>query len=441
MLPQEIIIKKRNGLNLSKEDINCFVKGLLDQSFSDPQIAAMTMAILINKMDYEETIYLTKAMANSGGVISWKNILDTDFICDKHSTGGVGDKVSLLLAPIIAACGGFVPMISGRGLGHTGGTLDKFDSIPGYNTNPDVNLFQKVVKEVGCAIIGQTPSLAPADKKLYAIRDVVGAVESIPLIVSSILSKKIASGINNLLIDVKVGNGSFNPTFEIANELGESLVKVADNLNLNCSAVLTDMNEILGYNAGNSIEVLESIEYLTTKRMNSRLNEITTALSAELICMNNINLNISDAKKKVKEVIDNGKAAENFEKMVFELGGPSKILTNYSEILPKANYVQDIFAEKEGYVEAINTRMLGLILIELGGGRKYSSDKIDYSVGFAEVVSLGDKIEKKMPLMKVCSNNKEDIDLLKKRILECFSFSTNNELLKKNIYNKITQNK
>ena len=220
MLPQEIIIKKRNGLNLSKEDINCFVKGLLDQSFSDPQIAAMTMAILINKMDYEETIYLTKAMANSGEVISWKNILDTDFICDKHSTGGVGDKVRVLLAPIIAACGGFVPMISGRGLGHTGGTLDKFDSIPGYNTNPDVNLFQKVVKEVGCAIIGQTPSLAPADKKLYAIRDVVGTVESIPLIVSSILSKKIASGINNLLIDVKVGNGSFNPTVEIANELG-----------------------------------------------------------------------------------------------------------------------------------------------------------------------------------------------------------------------------
>ena len=324
MLPQEIIIKKRNGLNLSKEDINCFVKGLLDQSFSDPQIAAMTMAILINKMDYEETIYLTKAMANSGEVISWKNILDTDFICDKHSTGGVGDKVSLLLAPIIAACGGFVPMISGRGLGHTGGTLDKFDSIPGYNTNPDVNLFQKVVKEVGCAIIGQTPSLAPADKKLYAIRDVVGTVESIPLIVSSILSKKIASGINNLLIDVKVGNGSFNPTVEIANELGKSLVKVADNLNLNCSAVLTDMNEILGYNAGNSIEVLESIEYLTTKRMNTRLNEITTDLSAELICMNNKNLNINDAKKRLKKLLIMVKLLKILKKWFLNLAAHQK---------------------------------------------------------------------------------------------------------------------
>ena len=215
-------------------------------------------------------------------------------------------------------------MISGRGLGHTGGTLDKFDSIPGYNTNPDVNLFQKVVKEVGCAIIGQTPSLAPADKKLYAIRDVVGTVESIPLIVSSILSKKIASGINNLLIDVKVGNGSFNPTVEIANELGKSLVKVADNLNLNCSAVLTDMNEILGYNAGNSIEVLESIEYLTTKRMNSRLNEITTALSAELICMNNINLNINDAKKRLKKLLIMVKLLKILKKWFLNLAAHQK---------------------------------------------------------------------------------------------------------------------
>ncbi len=438
MLPQEIIIKKRNGLNLSKDDINFFVKGLLDKSFSDSQIASMTMAILINKMDYEETIFLTKAMANSGEVIDWKNFLDTNFICDKHSTGGVGDKVSLLLAPIIAACGGYVPMISGRGLGHTGGTLDKFDSIPGYNTNPDVNLFQKVVKEVGCAIIGQTPSLAPADKKLYAIRDVVGTVESIPLIVSSILSKKIASGINNLLIDVKVGNGSFNPNLKIANELGESLVKVAKNLELNCSAILTDMNEVLGYNAGNSIEVLESIEYLISKRKNNRLNEITTELSAQLICMNDKNLNINDAKKKVKEVIDNGKAAEKFEQMVYKLGGPSNILTSYNAILPRAKYVSDIFSQKEGYIKSIDTRMLGLILIELGGGRKQSSDKINHSVGFVEVVSLGNKIEKNMPLMKVYSDNLEDIDLFKKRILGCFSFSEKNEIVKNNIYNKIT---
>ena len=219
MLPQEIIIKKRKGLILSKEDINIFVNGLIDQSFSDSQAAAMTMAILLNDMNNEETANLTQAMSNSGVILNWKKIIDSDFICDKHSTGGVGDKVSLLLAPILAACGGYVPMISGRGLGHTGGTLDKFDSIPGYNTQPSVSKFQKTVKEVGCAIIGQTPDLAPADKRLYAIRDVVGTVESIPLITSSILSKKISSGINTLVIDVKVGNGSFNPNIEIAKKL------------------------------------------------------------------------------------------------------------------------------------------------------------------------------------------------------------------------------
>ena len=211
-LPQEIIRKKRDNKTLSKDEILFFVKGLNNNSFSNEQIAAMSMAIFLNGMNDKETVDLTMAMTNSGDILKWDGLIENKFICDKHSTGGVGDKVSLLLAPILAACGFYVPMISGRGLGHTGGTLDKFDAIPGYNTQPSIEIFKNVVKEVGCAIIGQTANVAPADKKLYSIRDVGGTVESIPLIASSIMSKKIASCIKNLVIDIKVGNGSFNPT-------------------------------------------------------------------------------------------------------------------------------------------------------------------------------------------------------------------------------------
>ena len=227
MIPQEIIRKKRDKLSLTEEEVKLFVNGLTDNSFSDVQIAAMSMAIFQNGMTAEETVWMTHAMKNSGDTLEWQDIVDSDLVCDKHSTGGVGDKTSLILAPILAACDLFVPMISGRGLGHTGGTLDKFDSIPGYNTKPDIDVFRQVVKDVGCAIIGQTSNLAPADKKLYSIRDTVGTVESLPLITSSILSKKIASGLKTLVLDVKVGNGSFNSTLEIAQNLAHSLVKVA----------------------------------------------------------------------------------------------------------------------------------------------------------------------------------------------------------------------
>ena len=260
MIPQEIIRKKRDNQDLSKEDINFFVDGLTNGSFSDAQIAAMSMAIFSNGMTPEETVCLTEAMTNSGDTLNWSEIVDSELVCDKHSTGGVGDKTSVILAPILAACGLYVPMISGRGLGHTGGTLDKFDSIPGYNTKPDLETFKKVVKDVGCAIIGQTSNLAPADKKLYSIRDIVGTVESLPLITSSILSKKIASGLSSLVLDVKVGNGSFNSTIDIARDLSNSLVRVAKGAGLNCEAILTDMNQVLGKSAGHTLEILECIK-------------------------------------------------------------------------------------------------------------------------------------------------------------------------------------
>ena len=248
MIPQEIIRKKRDNQNLVEEEIKSFVNGLTDGSFSDSQVAAMSMAIFLNGMSKKETVWLTNAMTNSGEKLNWQNIVDSDLVCDKHSTGGVGDKVSIILAPILAACGMYVPMISGRGLGHTGGTLDKFDAVPGYNTQPSIDIFRKVVKNIGCAIIGQTSNLAPADKKLYSIRDTVGAVESIPLITSSILSKKIASGLKSLVLDVKVGNGSFNNTKDIALNLANSLVSVAKGAGLQCEAILTDMNQVLGCN-------------------------------------------------------------------------------------------------------------------------------------------------------------------------------------------------
>jgi len=437
-LPQEIIRKKRDNKTLSKDEILFFVKGLNNNSFSNEQIATMSMAIFLNGMNNKETVDLTMAMTNSGDILKWDGLIENKFICDKHSTGGVGDKVSLLLAPILAACGFYVPMISGRGLGHTGGTLDKFDAIPGYNTQPTIETFKKVVKEVGCAIIGQTPNLAPADKKLYSIRDVVGTVESIPLIASSIMSKKIASGIKNLVIDIKVGNGSFNPTEEIANNLASSLISIAKISGLKCSAVLTDMNQVLGFNAGHSLEIIESIEFLTKKRMNERLKNVTFKLCAEIIRMNQENANYEESISKINKVIDSGKAAEKFEKMVSALGGSKKILSNYNKDLGQALYKEDIFSQQSGYVESIFTRQIGLLLIELGGGRKQINDPIDYSVGFGNVLNIGDPVDNKIPLLTVYSNEKKDIEKIKENIKSCFVISKKRVESKNSIYRTIT---
>ena len=419
MIPQEIIKKKRDNQSLSLEEIQLFVNGLIDGSFSDQQIAAMSMAILLNGMSENETVWLTNAMTNSGDTLNWQNIVNSDLVCDKHSTGGVGDKVSLILAPILAACDLYVPMISGRGLGHTGGTLDKFDSIPGYNTQPSVEVFHKIVKQVGCAIIGQTSNLAPADKKLYSIRDISGTIESIPLITSSILSKKIASGLKSLVLDVKVGNGSFNDTNEIAINLATSLVRVAKGAGLNCEAILTDMNQVLGWNAGHSLEVKESIEYLINNKKNKRLENITNALVSSILVMIK-KMNKDDALKKIEEVVNSGKAAEKFEKMVSALGGPKQILTSYQSDLPKASYIGKIIASKSGFVHSIQTRDLGLILIELGGGRKQINDKINFSIGYEHVIDVGSAVNTSTPLVTVHTSSKEDFEQVKENIQLCF---------------------
>ena len=422
MIPQEIIRKKRDNKALTKEEISLFVKGLTDGSFSDPQIAAMSMAIFSNGMTPEETVNLTEAMTASGDTIDWSRIVDEELVCDKHSTGGVGDKTSIILAPILAACGLFVPMISGRGLGHTGGTLDKFDSIPGYNTQPDLDTFKKVVKDVGCAIIGQTNNLAPADKKLYSIRDIVGTVESLPLITSSILSKKIASGLKTLVLDVKVGNGSFNSTLEIARDLSNSLVRVAKGAGLKCEAILTDMNQVLGKSAGHRLEILECINFLTNQEKDPRLMKITYELVASILMMSH-NLSKEEALKKIDTVISNGVAAEKFEKMVSALGGASNILSSYKEKLEINAFKKDMCIKQSGYVQKIKTRDLGLILIELGGGRKQVTDKINFNVGYDNVLSVGDKVDSSTPLLTLYCHSDKDFENVGKKIEECFLIS------------------
>ena len=421
MIPQEIIRKKRDNQDLSKEDINFFVDGLTNGSFSDAQIAAMSMAIFANGMTPEETVCLTEAMTKSGDTLNWSEIVDNELVCDKHSTGGVGDKTSVILAPILAACGLYVPMISGRGLGHTGGTLDKFDSIPGYNTKPDLESFKKVVKDVGCAIIGQTSNLAPADKKLYSIRDIVGTVESLPLITSSILSKKIASGLSSLVLDVKVGNGSFNSTIDIARDLSNSLVRVAKGAGLNCEAILTDMNQVLGKSAGHTLEILECIKYIKNDLKDHRLEKITNELISSLL-VNIYKISKEEAYNKINTVINNGLAAEKFEMMVAALGGPKNILSSFEKDLINTSVRKDVFCNEEGWIEKIHTRELGLILIELGGGRKQVTDKIDYGVGYDNVLNIGDEVNSSTPLLGLYSNKNIDDNLINK-IQSCFIIS------------------
>jgi thymidine phosphorylase len=316
-------------------------------------------------------------------------------------------------------------MISGRGLGHTGGTLDKFDAIPGYNTQPSVDIFQKVVKDVGCAVIGQTSNLAPADKKLYSIRDTVGAVESIPLITSSILSKKIASGLNSLVLDVKVGNGSFNNTKEIAINLADSLVSVAKGAGLQCQAVLTDMNQVLGWNAGHALEIKECAEYLLNNKKNTRLEKITNELITSVLMMAK-KIDKQQAHNEITRVMHSGKAAEKFNKMVHALGGPIDFLEKYNSHLQPSSYVGEIKASFSGSIHSIETRKLGLILIRLGGGRKQINDKIDFSVGYEDVLSVGDNVDTSTSLLKVHTASQDDFDKVKNNIKECFNISNDN---------------
>ncbi len=405
MLPQEIIRKKRNSQTLSAEDIKEFIKGVTSGEIVDAQTAAFTMAVFLNGMTKEETASLTLAMRDSGDVLKWSGINGP--IVDKHSSGGVGDKVSLMLAPMLAACGAFCPMISGRGLGHTGGTLDKFDSIPGYQTQPSNDLFYKTVKDIGCAIIGQTGNLAPADKKIYAIRDVCATVESVELITASILSKKLAAGLQHLVMDLKCGNGAFMDSMEKAEELASSIVRVATAAGTKTQAVITDMNQVLGSNVGNALEVAEAVDYLKGINVDPRLHEITIELCAQLLVSSNITPKIEYAKTMLQEVINNGKALEKFAQMTNALGGPQDFCEKPWKYLPKANIIKPVYSKTSGYVSSMDTRGIGLSIIEMKGGRTTPEQRLDYATGYSNFCQIGNYVDEKTPLAIIHAQTEE----------------------------------
>lgn len=410
-LPQEIIRKKRDGKALDATDINAFIRGVAADEVSEGQIAAFTMATYLNGMTSEEAVALTRAMRDSGRVLDWKAFNLPGPIVDKHSTGGVGDVVSLMMGPMIAACGGFVPMISGRGLGHTGGTLDKFDSIPGYQTSVSIERFQQVVREVGVAIIGQTAELAPADKRIYATRDVTATVESIPLITASILSKKLSAGLDALVMDVKVGSGAFMPTLEKSRELARSIVDVGNGAGVKTSALLTDMNEPLAPCAGNAVEVRCAIDYLTGKSRPARLHEVTLALSAQLLVTAGISNGTGEAREALNACLENGRAAERFAKMVSALGGPADLLENPDKYLRVAPLIKGVLAPRSGFVAACDTRRVGMIVVALGGGRMRAADVIDFDVGLSDIVSRGTYVNAGDQLAIVHARTDEAVDM------------------------------
>lgn len=387
MLPQETIRMKRNGHLLSSEDIAAFVRGITADAVSDGQIGAFGMAVYFAGMSREEAVSLTLAMRDSGKILNWNDLPGP--VSDKHSTGGVGDNVSLMLAPIAAACGVFVPMISGRGLGHTGGTLDKMDAIPGYCSRPDTALFRDVVRRAGCAIIGQTADLAPADRRFYAVRDVTATVESVPLITASILSKKLAAGLQSLVLDVKFGNGAFMQGIDQARALAVNLVEVANGAGLPTTALLTDMDQPLSPGVGNAIETAVAIDFLTGRSRPRRLAEVVLALTAELLIAARVAIDHDDALARAQRALDSGRGAEIFGRMAALLGGPVDLVERATGHLPTAPLQIPVFSDRAGFVGRIATREVGMAVVGLGGGRVRPTDTLDLAVGITAILPIG----------------------------------------------------
>ncbi|SCB57938.1 thymidine phosphorylase [Rhizobium aethiopicum] len=399
MIPQEIIRRKRDGEALDAADISSFIAALAAGRLSEGQIGAFAMAVWLKGMSREEIVALTLAMADSGDRLQWADI-DRP-IADKHSTGGIGDNVSLMLAPIAAACGLAVPMISGRGLGHTGGTLDKLESIPGYRITPDAELFHRVVKEAGCAIIGQTGSLAPADGRLYAVRDVTATVDSIPLITASILSKKLAAGLQTLVLDVKVGSGAFMADRSQAEMLARSLVDVANGAGLKTSALITDMNEPLADCAGNAVEMRSCLDFLAGRKAGTRLETVVFAFAAEMLVKSRIAASSDEADRMARRALASGQAAEIFGRMVSMLGGPADLVENPEKYLARAPVEITVPADRSGWLAACDARGIGISVIDLGGGRRHPADRIDHLVGFSGLLPLGTRVNAGDPIALV----------------------------------------
>jgi thymidine phosphorylase len=416
ILPQEVIRAKRDGQVLSAGEIGDFIAGLTSGAVTEGQAAAFAMAVFFRGMTLDERVALTRAMTESGAGLDWREASLPGPTLDKHSTGGVGDNVSLMLAPMLAACGAYVPMISGRGLGHTGGTLDKLDSIPGYVSQPDLALFKRVVKEAGCAIIGQTVDLAPADRRLYAIRDVTATVESVALITASILSKKLAAGLQGLVMDVKAGSGAFMPTLNGARELATSIATVANDAGLPTVSLITDMNEPLASAAGNAVEVRNAVDYLTGARRDPRLNRVTIALGAELLALSGLARDADAGAAALERALASGAAAERFERMVMGLGGPKNFISRAHALLPRAPVLVEAMPKSPGYVVEIDLRAVGLAVVELGGGRARAADAIDPAVGLTELASLGAEVGPDRALARVHARNADQAEAAARRV-------------------------
>lgn len=419
MRAYEIISKKRDGGKLYKEEIELFVSGYTQGKIPDYQMSALLMAIFLKGMDGDETKDLTWAMMKSGEVLDW------DFLpgikVDKHSTGGVGDKVSLILAPLVASCGVYVPMISGRGLGHTGGTLDKLKSIPGFRTDLSLDEFKKIVSQIKVSIMEQTDQIAPADKKIYALRDVTATVESIPLICSSILSKKFAEGIDALVLDVKVGNGAFMDSERKGITLAKALIEIGAKMKKKIIALITNMNEPLGEAVGNSLEVIEAIEALKGKAPKD-LMEVTLSLCSYMLILGKKTKSFEQGQWISKNAIESGDALSKFKEMIKAQGGNVHIIDNYS-FLPQAKFEIQVKSSQSGYVKSIDTKRIGLAAVQLGAGREKIEDKIDPSVGFLIKKKVGDYVKKGETLVKVLANDEGKGEIAKEEILEAHEIS------------------
>lgn len=429
----DIIIKKRNKQKLTKEEIEFVISEYVQGNIPDYQMSAFLMTIYFNGMDNKELAYFTESMKNSGNVFDL-SIIDKPKV-DKHSTGGVGDGVSLSLAPIVASCDVVVPMISGRGLGHTGGTLDKLESIPNFNVNLSKEEFINQLKKISVAIIGQTEDLVPADKKIYALRDTTATVDSIPLISASIMSKKLAEGTDALLLDVKTGNGAFMEKFNDALKLAQTMVSIGKNCGKKTLALITDMNQPLGEYVGNALEIYQAIKILKNEGPKD-ITELVVYESAKMLLLAGIEKKFDSARKKVVSKIISGEALEKFKQMIEHQKGETKVVDK-PELLLQAKYYEPVLSEKAGYITYINTKQIGICCCILGAGREKITDKIDYFVGFKIVKKLNDYVEKNEPLLYVYYNDKFKFEKIKKLILSSYKISSKKIKQPKLIYKEI----